>query len=215
VGIDTSAALTLSSRGRRSSILRSHQTYRTKEPCLTGYLAVQHRKKGGGLQEVLEWRDRDLNPGHHDFQSCALPAELSRPGRAMLATGGSVVLRARRVRSHPDTHPRVISGRGRLDETCPCGGQLPKSPLGRKLWLIMWITPSDGRRPGASDGSRLRTTRMRVKMWNPGKSTRSDRGRPRAVKVRHGRVPEVGITTRTFNHGRAARRRFFRSMNRG
>jgi hypothetical protein len=24
------------------------------------------------------WRDRDSNPGHHDFQSCALPTELSR-----------------------------------------------------------------------------------------------------------------------------------------
>ena len=35
------------------------------------------------------WRDPDSNRGHHDFQSCALPAELSRPGGARLAlTGG-------------------------------------------------------------------------------------------------------------------------------
>src|SRR5581483_5627784 len=27
------------------------------------------------------WRDPDSNRGHHDFQSCALPAELSRRGR--------------------------------------------------------------------------------------------------------------------------------------
>src|SRR5205807_9103055 len=32
-----------------------------------------------------EWRDPDSNRGHHDFQSCALPTELSRPGGAMLA----------------------------------------------------------------------------------------------------------------------------------
>src|SRR5437763_15410006 len=25
------------------------------------------------------WRDPDSNRGHHDFQSCALPTELSRP----------------------------------------------------------------------------------------------------------------------------------------
>jgi hypothetical protein len=37
---------------------------------------------------VPEWRDPDSNRGHHDFQSCALPAELSRRGRSMLAPGG-------------------------------------------------------------------------------------------------------------------------------
>ena len=31
------------------------------------------------LRGFSEWRDRDSNPGHHDFQSCALPTELSRP----------------------------------------------------------------------------------------------------------------------------------------
>jgi hypothetical protein len=30
------------------------------------------------LQDFLEWRDPDSNRGHHDFQSCALPTELSR-----------------------------------------------------------------------------------------------------------------------------------------
>jgi hypothetical protein len=29
---------------------------------------------------VLRWRDPDSNRGHHDFQSCALPTELSRRG---------------------------------------------------------------------------------------------------------------------------------------
>src|SRR5256885_9868986 len=34
----------------------------------------------------VRWRDPDSNRGHHDFQSCALPAELSRRGgSAMLA----------------------------------------------------------------------------------------------------------------------------------
>ncbi len=31
------------------------------------------------LQDFKEWRDPDSNRGHHDFQSCALPTELSRP----------------------------------------------------------------------------------------------------------------------------------------
>src|ERR1700756_1664214 len=31
------------------------------------------------------WRDSESNRGHHDFQSCALPTELSRRARAMLA----------------------------------------------------------------------------------------------------------------------------------
>ena len=33
------------------------------------------------LQGILRWRDPDSNRGHHDFQSCALPTELSRRGR--------------------------------------------------------------------------------------------------------------------------------------
>jgi len=32
----------------------------------------------GRMPKPRRWRDRDSNPGHHDFQSCALPAELSR-----------------------------------------------------------------------------------------------------------------------------------------
>src|SRR5512132_2980079 len=30
------------------------------------------------LQAFCRWRDPDSNRGHHDFQSCALPTELSR-----------------------------------------------------------------------------------------------------------------------------------------
>src|SRR4051794_29349373 len=33
----------------------------------------------------VEWRDPDSNRGHHDFQSCALPTELSRRRRVSLA----------------------------------------------------------------------------------------------------------------------------------
>src|ERR671912_2340043 len=35
------------------------------------------------LQHFLEWRDPDSNRGHHDFQSCALPPELSRRVRRL------------------------------------------------------------------------------------------------------------------------------------
>ncbi len=36
-----------------------------------------------GLETALwrRWRDPDSNRGHHDFQSCALPTELSRRAR--------------------------------------------------------------------------------------------------------------------------------------
>ena len=39
-------------------------------------LYLQLKQENIGL--VRKWRDRDSNPGHHDFQSCALPTELSR-----------------------------------------------------------------------------------------------------------------------------------------
>src|SRR6478672_6321126 len=44
--------------------------------------AVQpdYRKTGEAGVSPKEWRDPDSNRGHHDFQSCALPTELSRPG---------------------------------------------------------------------------------------------------------------------------------------
>ena len=41
---------------------------------LTLVLATRTRARG-------RWRDPDSNRGHHDFQSCALPTELSRRGR--------------------------------------------------------------------------------------------------------------------------------------
>ena len=34
---------------------------------------------------IWRWRDPDSNRGHHDFQSCALPTELSRQGRPRVA----------------------------------------------------------------------------------------------------------------------------------
>ena len=33
-----------------------------------------------GTRDSRRWRDPDSNRGHHDFQSCALPTELSRRG---------------------------------------------------------------------------------------------------------------------------------------
>src|SRR5215213_3094430 len=47
-------------------------------------VATRPRKRRRGLslfwvlQVISEWRDPDSNRGHHDFQSCALPTELSR-----------------------------------------------------------------------------------------------------------------------------------------
>ena len=38
-----------------------------------------HGAEIGDSQDLLEWRDPDSNRGHHGFQPCALPAELSRP----------------------------------------------------------------------------------------------------------------------------------------
>ena len=48
---------------RRRSVPRPSQRRQRKTPCEQG---------------VRRWRDLDSNRGHHDFQSCALPTELSR-----------------------------------------------------------------------------------------------------------------------------------------
>ncbi len=39
---------------------------------------AESRPRAKELILLCVWRDPDLNRGHHDFQSCALPAELSR-----------------------------------------------------------------------------------------------------------------------------------------
>ncbi len=76
----------------------------------------------------------------------------------------------------------------------------------------------DGVRPGAKLSAVARRLKVRrpgfhvgLNFWYlvPGKRALG------VFKVRHGRVLEVGLTSRTFNHGRAAGRRFFRSMNGG
>src|SRR4051812_45921575 len=41
--------------------------------------------ESAAMQVKRKWRDPDSNRGHHDFQSCALPTELSRRGRERLA----------------------------------------------------------------------------------------------------------------------------------
>ena len=46
-------------------------------------------RKGARLQALLPWRDPDSNWGHHDFQSCALPTELSRRTGPMLPAHAS------------------------------------------------------------------------------------------------------------------------------
>src|ERR1700749_1961578 len=59
-------------------------------------VACRRHTRAAEMKRVVKWRDPDSNRGHHDFQSCALPAELSRPfGRAMLAGWG------RRIRLSP------------------------------------------------------------------------------------------------------------------
>jgi hypothetical protein len=47
---------------------------------------------------LARWRDPDLNRGHHDFQSCALPTELSR--HAMRSRSRSPVHRAAILAEH-------------------------------------------------------------------------------------------------------------------
>ena len=42
-----------------------------------------------------EWRDPDSNRGHHDFQSCALPTELSRQGAVLWLTNRVFVIQSR------------------------------------------------------------------------------------------------------------------------
>ncbi len=44
--------------------------------------SLPERTKATQRRASHRWRDPDSNRGHHDFQSCALPTELSRRGRA-------------------------------------------------------------------------------------------------------------------------------------
>src|SRR4051812_33065850 len=41
---------------------------------------VPRNEKPPASRRFRRWRDPDSNRGHHDFQSCALPTELSRRG---------------------------------------------------------------------------------------------------------------------------------------
>ena len=59
---------------------------RPTSPLKPSGASVTRNRKCVDLPVLRRWRDPDLNRGHHDFQSCALPTELSRRGRAMLAS---------------------------------------------------------------------------------------------------------------------------------
>jgi hypothetical protein len=62
--------------------LGHHQATNPKTWRVAAQIALAPRTKKAPLCRAFpEWRDRDSNPGHHDFQSCALPAELSRQDR--------------------------------------------------------------------------------------------------------------------------------------
>src|SRR3954471_18107119 len=51
--------------------------------------SIQYKmQKAPHLQGFQRWRDPDSNRGHHDFQSCALPTELSRRAAPRVALAG-------------------------------------------------------------------------------------------------------------------------------
>ena len=57
------------------------RTRRPRQPSSYGHLLRPPRlraQKPAGVRDLQAWRDPDSNWGHHDFQSCALPTELSR-----------------------------------------------------------------------------------------------------------------------------------------
>src|SRR4051812_4387674 len=71
----------------------------------------------GGTTNSRRWRDPDSNRGHHDFQSCALPTELSRRGRVSLAVPCAQLgerideVAARSPASDPDLEVEVRAAR--------------------------------------------------------------------------------------------------------
>ena len=69
-------------RGQEPDDVRD--TFGTPDPADTPDRAPRHRhtrqRKSLQTQAFQRWRDPDSNRGHHDFQSCALPTELSRRG---------------------------------------------------------------------------------------------------------------------------------------
>ena len=56
--------------------------------------AIEAQQKACETQAFQRWRDPDSNRGHHDFQSCALPTELSRRGAESVAPRASGPTRA-------------------------------------------------------------------------------------------------------------------------
>ena len=89
------------------------------------------------------WRDPDSNRGHHDFQSCALPTELSRPGRAMLAIRGGtdgVRRRARhnRVRCRtPSDCSYCATPKSSWDDPGLDDHERPLAPRGRRAVKVL------------------------------------------------------------------------------
>src|SRR5205823_7974625 len=62
-------------RAPRRDALRRFAFY---GPKAASHERIAQRRIRRDSREKLEWRDAESNRGHHDFQSCALPTELSR-----------------------------------------------------------------------------------------------------------------------------------------
>src|SRR3712207_9013437 len=93
-------------------------------------------------RRFLKWRDPDSNRGHHDFQSCALPTELSRRREQRddsTARGGSyqASIRAARTRSL-GALGEAIQAERRLDH-------LFRQRAHHGLWLLAGLEERYGR----------------------------------------------------------------------
>jgi hypothetical protein len=70
------------------------------------------------INVLREWRDPDSNRGHHDFQSCALPTELSRQGAVLWLAYRAFVFQSRSGWGS-GTFTRLIPTLGEGDYTHP------------------------------------------------------------------------------------------------
>src|SRR5205085_6846674 len=66
-------------------------------------------------RQKMQWRDSESNRGHHDFQSCALPTELSRRGPDRSCSPVPPIL-TKPPRAQGSCEPRIASST-RLLET--------------------------------------------------------------------------------------------------
>ena len=209
----------------RTGICRSETTLKRQEKADGTVWADQAfgetYAKTACLQAFRRWRDPDSNRGHHDFQSCALPTELSRRdgwirvARDRRYRGGGA--RAAASRCSP---PRSRSSQGSSSPCCCCAAATTAAPKAARSEPLAYVPAGsadvvfdlDTREPLvalAVEQLAPRVTQRRAHR-RPGPCARR-RPRRRGARRRQGvaglRHRRAGAASQRRRRGRGARRR--------